>query len=72
MSCHHNGGQNDNIKIANESRKKHEANLKYFGMTIINQRFNSSKTKEYTDSGECNASKTKKLQKPSTFTKKII
>jgi hypothetical protein len=69
MSCHHNGEQNDNIKIANKSWKN-AAKFKYLEITVTNQRFNLNRTNEYTESGECNVYKTKELQKPSTFTEK--
>jgi hypothetical protein len=36
MSCHPNSGQNQNIRIANESFEK-VAKFKYLGMTLTNQ-----------------------------------
>jgi hypothetical protein len=36
MSCHLNSGQNQNIRIANESFEK-AAKLKYLGMALTNQ-----------------------------------
>jgi hypothetical protein len=62
MSCHHNGGQNDNINVANKSWNN-SANSRYLEMTWTDRRFNSNRIIEYTDSGECNACKTKAITK---------
>jgi hypothetical protein len=50
MSCHRNSGQNQNIRIANESCEN-VAKFKYLGTTLTNQNGTYDETKSRLNSG---------------------
>jgi hypothetical protein len=52
MSRHPNSGQNQNIRIANESFEN-VAKFKYMGMTLTNQNDIHDEIKSRLNSGEC-------------------